>query len=143
MTFAALPRPVSKFDVLVHTQAQVRAHIPRRCQRNLLQHPQATATRRCLSRYCVECEVCCRQKDSQRRAARTRCNCISPGQYASDKSSRESCPLCFGTTQVQCSACKGNGRLTKAGYHTRNPVNAAKIVGTPLLSLDSRSSWHI
>jgi hypothetical protein len=39
------------------------------------------------------------------------------------------CPICSNSTQVPCDACKGSGRLTKSGYHAKNPVNAAKIVG--------------
>jgi len=39
------------------------------------------------------------------------------------------CPICSGSTQVPCNACKSSGRLTKSGYHAKNPVNVAKIVG--------------
>lgn len=39
------------------------------------------------------------------------------------------CPVCSGSTQVPCGACKASGRLTKSGYHARNPVNASKLVG--------------
>lgn len=64
--------------------------------------------------------------------AYTRCSAKSPGQYVVDGRSGDACAVCSGTTQVQCSACKGSGKLTKAGYHSRNPVNTAKIVGKGL-----------
>lgn len=53
--------------------------------------------------------------------------CASPG--LTGQRTERLCPICSGTTQVRCHACKGSGRLTKSGYHARNPVNTAKIVG--------------
>ena len=64
---------------------------------------------------------------------RTQTTCV-PGPQCSSTTFDQSrastpCPICSGSTQVPCDACKGSGRLTKSGYHAKNPVNAAKIVG--------------
>lgn len=59
--------------------------------------------------------------------------CVRCSSTAFDRQrTAATCPICSGSTQVRCDACKGSGRLTKSGYHARNPVNAAKIVGTVL-----------
>lgn len=74
--------------------------------------------------------------------AYTRCSAKSPGQYVVDGRSGDACAVCSGTTQVQCSACKGSGKLTKAGYHSRNPVNTAKIVGSKWTALHRTLGWR-
>ena len=64
--------------------------------------------------------------------SKIRCSSLSPRQVDYDRTSSDTCEICSGTTQVRCNACKGSGRLTRAGYHARNPVNTAKLVGIAL-----------
>ncbi len=72
-----------------------------------------------------------RQLSLPQRHIRTKC---APGPRCSSttfdqRRASTPCPICSNSTQVPCDACKGSGRLTKSGYHAKNPVNAAKIVG--------------
>lgn len=53
---------------------------------------------------------------------------LKRGFVAKDESQGQ-CKVCLGHTQVVCDACRGEGRLTKGGYHAKNPVFAARIVG--------------
>eukprot|EP00884_Botryococcus_braunii_P018979 jgi/Botrbrau1/5765/Bobra.0134s0033.1 len=40
------------------------------------------------------------------------------------------CRLCNGSSLVSCQQCEGCGILRRGGYHQKNPVNLAKILGT-------------
>ena len=75
----------------------------------------------------------CRRRVTKQNVAYTQCSSLAPGQYVTGGRSGDTCGVCLGTTQVQCSTCKGSGRLTKAGYHARNPVDTRKIVGAASL----------
>ena len=60
---------------------------------------------------------------------RSPCSAAIPVSSLSFQKPGSRCDQCSGSTQVQCKACRGVGRLTKSGYHARNPVNVAKIIG--------------
>lgn len=48
------------------------------------------------------------------------------------------CRRCAGTGSVPCGQCGGSGRLARGGYHKRNPINAARIVGK---AAATRAGW--
>lgn len=97
-----------------------------RCNACYIQRSQLLSTQLTRSTQSIKAYS---QRGCKTGVAYTRCSTKSPGQYVVDGRSGDGCSVCSGTTQVQCSACKGSGKLTKAGYHSRNPVNTAKIVG--------------
>ena len=39
------------------------------------------------------------------------------------------CQRCGGASKLICHACSGAGRLGKGGYHEKNPINSARLVG--------------
>lgn len=100
---------------------QVRAHNPQLNHLILSQPIQSTQS-----------QVFCNQRVTKHRAACSQCSSIAPGQRVIEGRSGDTCGVCGGTTQVPCSACKGSGKLTKAGYHSRNPVDTRRIVGAAL-----------
>ncbi|DBB12301.1 TPA: hypothetical protein ACH3X3_006396 [Trebouxia sp. C0006] len=85
-----------------------------------------------------------RQLSLPQRHIRTKC---APGPRCSSttfdqRRASTPCPICSNSTQVPCDACKGSGRLTKSGYHAKNPVNAAKIVGSKWTALQKTIGWR-
>ena len=79
--------------------------------------------------YATHSRNTCSRRATKQNVAYTQCSSLAPGQYVIGGRSGDTCGVCSGTTQVQCSTCKGSGKLTKAGYHSRNSVDTRKIVG--------------
>jgi tryptophan-rich hypothetical protein len=43
---------------------------------------------------------------------------------------------------VQCTECSGTGRLPIGGYHARNPVTAARVVGSKWTAMERTLGWR-
>lgn len=106
---------------LIRCNTQVRAHHPQLNHLILSQPIQSTHSKGFFNRRVTKHSAACSQRSS-----------IDPCQRVIEGRSGDTCGVCGGTTQVPCSACKGSGRLTKAGYHTRNPVDTRRIIGAAL-----------
>jgi tryptophan-rich hypothetical protein len=52
------------------------------------------------------------------------------------------CGRCAGTAAVPCAPCSGTGRLPPGGYNARNPVNAARVVGTKWTAMQRTLGWR-
>lgn len=52
------------------------------------------------------------------------------------------CRLCAGSGTVMCEGCAGRGRLPAGGYQKRNPVTAARVVGSKWTALQRTFGWR-
>ncbi|KAL4452629.1 hypothetical protein ABPG75_008291 [Micractinium tetrahymenae] len=52
------------------------------------------------------------------------------------------CRRCAGSGSVPCGQCGGSGRLARGGYHKRNPVNAARLVGSKWTAMERTFGWR-
>ncbi|DBA84815.1 TPA: hypothetical protein ACH3X1_005848 [Trebouxia sp. C0004] len=129
--------------------------VPRLSRAALCRKPTPSPARSCtlvnlacanpfLPRSDINSSVASRQFSLSHRHTNPICApCLRCSSKPSDqRRTSTSCPICSGSTQVPCDACKGSGRLTKSGYHAKNPVNGAKIVGSKWTALQRTVGWR-
>ncbi|CAL8466089.1 g5625 [Coccomyxa elongata] len=61
-------------------------------------------------------------------------------QFKRDK--RLPCQRCGGASKLICHACSGAGRLGKGGYHEKNPINSARLVGSKWTAMERTLGWR-
>ncbi|KAL4531475.1 hypothetical protein Ndes2526B_g04412 [Nannochloris sp. 'desiccata'] len=52
------------------------------------------------------------------------------------------CNRCNGSGEVPCAGCSGVGRLPAGGYHSRNPISAARVVGSSWTAMERTIGWR-
>ena len=52
------------------------------------------------------------------------------------------CPTCNGSRLVDCSACKGSGRLPVGGYQSRTPIDVKRIIGSKWTAMQRTMGWR-
>lgn len=52
------------------------------------------------------------------------------------------CRLCQGSGEVKCDVCDGQGSLARGGFHKRNPVSIARIVGSKWTAMETTFGWR-
>lgn len=52
------------------------------------------------------------------------------------------CRFCRGEGNVPCDRCGGRGVLGKGGYHTRNRVDHARIIGSKWTAMETTFGWR-
>ncbi|BDA50957.1 hypothetical protein COCOBI_17-1760 [Coccomyxa sp. Obi] len=61
-------------------------------------------------------------------------------QFKRDK--RLPCQRCGGASKLICHACSGAGRLGKGGYHEKNPIMSARLVGSKWTAMERTLGWR-
>jgi len=52
------------------------------------------------------------------------------------------CRFCQGSGEVKCDVCDGQGNLARGGFHKKNPVAIARIVGSKWTAMESTFGWR-
>ncbi|KAG0579906.1 hypothetical protein M758_4G134800 [Ceratodon purpureus] len=52
------------------------------------------------------------------------------------------CRLCQGSGEMKCDVCDGQGTLARGGFHKRNPVAIARIVGSKWTAMETTFGWR-